>query len=146
MSVADLRTTIMEHPAFKNNSNLGLAGFTIPEFDELSVIELSAETIGQLEELGVQIIGGFGERNRFYLDLKMPKTNLKVTLHRRHDNIIVLSKNCRLRGQLDLQGDNNIFVVGPAYADIGVSATFRYHRAGLFLGSGESSPTNNYWI
>lgn len=146
MDQSDIASIVIGHAAFQAVQAADWRHVSVPKGDGMIRIEVDAEGVKTLGDLGVQIIGEFGDGNCVYLHPNMQRINLQVALYRRHRNTLVLGENTRLRGRLDMPSDENVFVAESAFADVGVSAMFRYHRGGLILGKGGSAPVTNYWI
>ena len=98
--------------------------------------------------MGVTIVGECGICNIVIVDTAMPKIKLTLRFFGHSLNIVMLDQHCRLRGDLNFEGDENLVVVGAASPDrdINLTATLRYHAAGLLLGAGGSAGQVAVWI
>jgi acetyltransferase-like isoleucine patch superfamily enzyme len=144
--MVDPAELIRSHPSLQSNPKLGKEGFSMPDLGGCEVIRLDTAGMSQLAALGIEVTGDFGSDNMFYVGPQSQKLSIKVSLHRRANNLFFIARNARLRGSLVIEQNNNIFVAGTAFMDVGVTAVFRYGSGGLFLGEGGSSPMTSYWI
>jgi hypothetical protein len=147
-SYSVLLDALKNHRAFAGNCRIGKPGFAPPVINTPEFIEVSDLTLPRLDQLGVKIVGPFVEGNVVVVDKDMPRLTVTINFHGCGRNIVVLDRDCRLRGSMSLQGNENVVVIGASCAgqDLHITAYLRYHAAALVLGAGGSSPPLHLWI
>lgn len=129
----------------------GDAGFSVPRLEALRRIEVTADSLPELEALGLRVAGGaggVGVGNRVFVGAQPVALNMQLVFGGRRHNTVILDAGCRASGVLRFEGDANLACVGGAADNARQirSLMVRGYECLFFIGRGGSMSATDFWL
>ena len=132
-------TAARTHDAWNGRYCGGQPGFSEPELRLANTYPLDPEHADGLRDRGISIIGHAGAECFVCIADPASRFDLRINLHGYHRTAIFLGPTKALHGQINVEGDDHLFIFAGSPGHNRINATFRSHGGAMLIGSGATS-------